>query len=43
MPNFIKIRQTGASWQYGEMYTSHTFYFSHRRFLGRKKQASSSA
>jgi len=26
MPNFIKIGGTRTSRQYGEMYTSHTFY-----------------
>jgi len=26
MPNFIKIGGTWTSWQYGEMYTSCTFY-----------------
>jgi len=25
MPNFIKFGGIRASWQYGEMYTSHTF------------------
>jgi len=41
MPNFIKFGGTGACRQYGEMYTSRTFYFLWQQFLGslyRKKR-----
>jgi len=32
MPNFIEIGGTRTSRQYGEMYTSRTFWYFYRRF-----------
>jgi len=32
MPNFMKFGGTRTSGQYGEMYTSRTFYIFYRRF-----------